>query len=466
MVTVLAVVIGQLAVPALTATRLQAPPPALTVSTARFYAPRSGSTTIEGVVEVDLATVFASARQATRYRFEVQVSDSTGLDLLRSQWSREVPITARRGATTVESFSFAAAPGRYRVRVRVTPEGGGAVERETEVVAYGQRPLASDLVLATAVRRPASDSEVPAPGEMRRAGLIMRTAPVPRLVPTEASLSYYAELYPSRTGTVSGDMRAQVIAVGGRTVIETPAREVRVDSAGALTRGTLDLTGLPEGAYQLRLRLRLGDTTVTAEAPFAMAGLGTLVDTRPAAAADLFEVADDAQLDSLYGPLVLLIEARGEQGVYGLLTLNGKRNFLREFWRRRDPTPGDADNPAMNEFYRAVRFVNETFRESGRGNIPGWRTDRGRIYLRNGVWDNILQRPAGSPRPYEVWRYERDRQRYYVFFDQSGLGNYVLLGTNDRREGGRPNWLSVLGAEAAEDVRRFLNIQDLDSIDR
>jgi len=80
------------------------------------------------------------------------------------------------------------------------------------------------------------------------------------------------------------------------------------------------------------------------------------------------------------------------------------------------------------------------------------------VYLRNGRWDEILQRPSASPRPYEVWKYTRERNRYYVFYDQSGFGHYGLLATNDRREQGRPNWLNTLGRENADDVIRFLGI--------
>ena len=100
----------------------------LTVGALRFYRPASATTTIEGVCEVRLAALLRGAGQGGRYRFEVSVIDTAGLELQRSDWMRDMPAVARaRGATVVESFSFSAAPGRYRVRLKVTPSNATKV---------------------------------------------------------------------------------------------------------------------------------------------------------------------------------------------------------------------------------------------------------------------------------------------------------------------------------------------------
>lgn len=98
----------------------------LTVRAFRFYSPGSATTTIEGVSEVRLPTLLRSVGQLSRYRVEVTVLDSAGLQLQRSDWMREVPASLAHaaGATVVESFAFAAAPGRYRVRIKLTPATG------------------------------------------------------------------------------------------------------------------------------------------------------------------------------------------------------------------------------------------------------------------------------------------------------------------------------------------------------
>jgi GWxTD domain-containing protein len=353
--------------------------------------------------------------------------------------------------------------------VRLVPSAGETVERTVDVAAYGSAPSVSDLLLASGVRQPASDTEAPAPGEIRRAGLLMRTAPVPRLTPAQAALSWYAEVYP-RSST-SGDMRAEVVGAGGRSVIATPPRRVTFPSGGGLTRGSVDLAGLPEGSYTLRLRLHLGDTTLVVEAPFAMSSVASLAADQPAtapvqtdAAADLFGEADENRLDSLAAPLVFMVESQRELALYRTLTTEGKRRFLREFWAHRDPTPGTPENEARDEFYHGVAFANEAFRESGRADLPGWNTDRGRVYLKNGHWDELLTRPAASPKPFQVWKYTRGRPRYYVFQDQTGFGHFLLIGTNDRSESNRSGWERVLGLDATKDAYQFLGL-DIRNVD-
>ncbi len=434
---------------------------ALTVAAVRFFSPASGTTTIEGTCQIRLSAPPGGSPGAIRYRVEVAVRDSAGLELRRDAWNRELPAgAARRGASAVESFTFGAAAGRYRVTVRVVPEGGSSVERELVVHAFAQKPAVSDLLIASEVRRPASDSEALEPGEVRRAGLAMRTAPSPRISPTEPTLAYYAELYPWQAAGARGELRAEVVGENGRVIVTTPARPVEVAAAGGVTRGSLDLTGLPAGEYRLRLRVRLDDSSVVVEAPFAMGSLAAaLAQAVPAPVPRgedvLFDGRSETQLDSLFAPMTHIVPPE-ELSVYGTLATEGRRRFLKAFWQRRDPTPQTPDNPAMHEYYRAVTYTNEAFREPGAGGIAGWRTDRGRIYLRNGRPDDVLRRPSASPRPYEVWKFTRDRVRYFVFYDQSGFGNYRLIGTNDTRETGVMDWERYLGPEGSQDVMQFI----------
>ena len=434
----------------------------LTVNAVRFYQPGSGTTTIEGVCELRLSALASGAGQQVRYRFEVAVLDSTGLELQRNGWAREVPpVVARvQGATVVESFGFSAAPGLYRVRLRAVTESGTTVEKEVAVRAFGGRPSMSDLILGVGASRAVSDTEAVAPGEFRRAGLAMRTAPLPLLSPTDTALNFYAEVYPWAGAGMAGELRVDVLGEGGRTIVSTPARAIRIDPRGGVTRGAVNLAGLPEGSYRLRLRVRLDDSSMVAEAPFRMGAL-TVAAASPAAAPsgeDPFEGASEARLDSLYAPLEVILDPRTEAGIYGRLSVEGKRRFLQEFWRRRNPEPGSATNRALVEFYHLVAYANDAFRQGGRvASMTGWRTDRGRIYLRHGAPDDVRRNPVAT-RPYEAWKYTRDRGYWYVFVDRNGLGDYQLIATNDRREPGQQLWERIIGSEGADDVKRFLGL--------
>src|SRR5207237_420858 len=85
------------------------------------------------------------------------------------------------------------------------------------------------------------------------------------------------------------------------------------------------------------------------------------------------------------------------------------------------------------------------FRMGGAGQGPGWRTDRGRIFIKYGEPDQVTKRPQSGPDlPWEAWKFSRTRGLKFVFMDMTRLGNYSLLYTNDRTETSVPNWATKL----------------------
>jgi GWxTD domain-containing protein len=98
-----------------------------------------------------------------------------------------------------------------------------------------------------------------------------------------------------------------------------------------------------------------------------------------------------------------------------LSTDDERQSFIESFWLRRDPTPDSAENEYKEEHYRRIAYANERF-ASG---IPGWKTDRGRIYIMFGPPAEIESHPSGgsyerpieegggntSTYPFEKWRY-------------------------------------------------------------
>src|ERR1043166_6292214 len=75
-----------------------------------------------------------------------------------------------------------------------------------------------------------------------------------------------------------------------------------------------------------------------------------------------------------------------------LQTDEEREQFIEQFWLRRDPTPDSIENEYKEEHYRRIAYANERF-ASG---IPGWKTDRGRIYITFGPPDEIESHPSGG----------------------------------------------------------------------
>ena len=114
-----------------------------------------------------------------------------------------------------------------------------------------------------------------------------------------------------------------------------------------------------------------------------------------------------------------------ERAAFKSLSIDEEReNFIEYFWYRRDPTPDTIENEFKDEHYRRIVYANQRFASR----VPGWRTDRGRIYIMYGPPDSIESAAQGALRekaseniaenssaPIEVWHY-----RYLV-----GIGQEV-----------------------------------------
>ena len=434
------------------------------VAVARFY--RGDRTLVNGFVRVPhrmLEGVRLGPGGFAAYTAMLTVTDSSGAVLTREQWTRRVDWRSVQvaGAATVEPLTLALAPGVYRVQVVVKDSATGRQETaQVQVVAYAARPAASDLLLAYSIRRRAfpADTE-PESGEVRKGDFFIATTPDVALTPSRATLSYYEEVY--RDGSVAVPWRLRVVGANDRIIVSTQATEAALASGGGAIAGSIDLGGLPPGSYRLVLVAGGGADTVARTAPFQMAGFEAEREVAAAQQAtepestDRFASAQEAELDSLFGPLIYL-GTPGELSVYKGLTLDGKRRFLREFWRKHDPTPATTENDALDAFYRRIAEANVRFREGGAGGVAGWRTDRGRVFIRYGEPDETLKRPSSGPdRPWEAWKYTKDRQLKFVFLDLTRLGNYSLIYTNDRLERNPPDWTKLLSAEAVNDIASF-----------
>ena len=123
-----------------------------------------------------------------------------------------------------------------------------------------------------------------------------------------------------------------------------------------------------------------------------------------------------------------------------LKTDDEREQFIEQFWLRRDPDPDTDVNEYREDYYQRIAYANEKY-TSG---IPGWKTDRGRMYIMFGKPDQVESHPSGgsydrptwegggntSTYPFEIWWY-----RYIEgvgsdieieFVDPTGSGEYRI----------------------------------------
>lgn len=155
-----------------------------------------------------------------------------------------------------------------------------------------------------------------------------------------------------------------------------------------------------------------------------------------------------AYKDWLEKDVDLIITDEERKAFKKLQTDEEREQFIEQFWRRRDPDPDTDENEYREQYYERIAYANEHF-ASG---IPGWKTDRGRIYIMYGKADDVESHPAGGPYdrpsyhgggttstyPFEIWFY-----RYIPgvgsgveieFVDPTGSGEYRLARSPDEKD--------------------------------
>src|ERR1051325_4948669 len=160
-----------------------------------------------------------------------------------------------------------------------------------------------------------------------------------------------------------------------------------------------------------------------------------------------------AELKSVYKKWldedVLYIITDDERKAFKALKTDEERDqFIEQFWLRRDPDPDTPENEYKDQYYERIQYANEHY-SSG---IPGWKTDRGRIYVTFGKPDEVESHPSGgsydrpswegggstSTYPFETWWY-----RYIEgigsdieieFVDPSGSGEYHNARSPDEKD--------------------------------
>jgi GWxTD domain-containing protein len=155
-----------------------------------------------------------------------------------------------------------------------------------------------------------------------------------------------------------------------------------------------------------------------------------------------------AYKDWLEKDVAYIITDEEKRAFKKLTTDEEREQFIEAFWRRRDPDPDTDENEFREQYYERIAYANEHF-ASG---IPGWKTDRGRIYIKFGKPDEIESHPSGgfydrpsyegggstTTYPFETWFY-----RYLPgvgsgieieFVDPTGTGEYHIARSPNEKD--------------------------------
>jgi GWxTD domain-containing protein len=137
------------------------------------------------------------------------------------------------------------------------------------------------------------------------------------------------------------------------------------------------------------------------------------------------EIKFEQGKDTLYEAVRLIMTGPEKKIFKKLPSEESKEEFMKEFWKKRDPDLSTEENEFKKEFENRLAYANLRFKSEG---IPGWKTDRGRIYMYLGPPDQVYEQPYlnySNLKGYLVWVYYKYRLGV-EFMDRTGTNKYDL----------------------------------------
>jgi GWxTD domain-containing protein len=154
--------------------------------------------------------------------------------------------------------------------------------------------------------------------------------------------------------------------------------------------------------------------------------------------------------DQKFLDVIRYIVTAQEERIFREMPPEDRAEFVTDFWKRRDPTPETEANEFRDQYYARLAAADKAFRAG----IPGWKTDRGRIFILLGSPTDVIRKSMGehttelskrgrdlstdtleegarTERPTEIWVYNQYPDFFsgplrLVFVDNAGTGDYKL----------------------------------------
>lgn len=370
-------------------------------------------------------------------QLDVELSIATAEDevLYNKPFSNRIIVESAESTINPEIFFIdkivvEVTPGIYKFRIDVRDRFSGEKivwEKTLEEILPAQTQL-SDVELTSFQQANTSDRFI----NFKRDNIIFLVNPNHLFNPEEQpELGYYFELY--LPDTLKGEHLQEDLKIISQndSVYYEQLQEFTPDSSKKIFYDTISIDNWKPGTYQLVVNIKDEKDSIlasTKEMLYIAPPKPTLTE-------------EDVEEEYKYAKYFM---SSSERNFFNSLEDNeSKMNFLNRFWRANDPNPKTEKSEFREEIIKRVNYANEHFSHFK----DGLETDRGRIYIRYGKPEEIIERGFGfRARPYIIWKYYQGGKRVYIFVDFSGQGDYQLVySQNDSRETTDPNWRDYLG---------------------
>jgi GWxTD domain-containing protein len=274
------------------------------------------------------------------------------------------------------------------------------------------------------------------------------------------TLVFYQELYNAEKILEDKFMIRSVIYRGENRLWGTETSgQWRVPRYFNAYKESIDISQLGSGIYQMQVEIlnQKNRPVQTHRETFYVYNSSKDAESDPALTTnsqevDLFSKYPEGELDYYLRTFSHIATEQEANFVKALETIEQKKNFLYSFLdKRRKPEQQVLD--LWNGHLAALSYTNQEFKSSFR---EGWQTDRGRVFLKYGIPNDVERYPSKSNLlPYELWRYNRLGQQtnvIFIFYDPDLATNeYPLLHSTKYGEENNPRWRSQLSNNGGPD---------------
>ena len=388
---------------------------------------------------VEITTVFRSVGDSLVCNFSKIALDSP-----------VVTDTTHLDGAFIDQQRFSLPNGTYQMEISVTDMNSGDVLPTAVVtveVNYPDNlPAISDILLFDSYTRAAQ------PSTCTKSGYNFIPRVYPFYGPNADKLNFYAELYNSDKlydeGKFLVSYYIETVESSNRMQKYTFNKRMDVGKVNVLFH-TIDIKDLPSGNYFLVVEMhdRSNELICSKSWFFQRSNPNASYDMNDIAGVNIANtfVSNITDLDTLrqyiryLDPICTEIERDYSANLVKTNDVTTMQQFLFNFWSARSPM-----NPkqGFQDYLAAVRRVNMSFKTTS---FPGYRTDRGYVFLKYGQPDQIVESPnEPGAYPYEIWHYyqigHQHNKRFVFMSKDSAANDYQLIHSDVIGEVNNPRW--------------------------
>ncbi len=334
---------------------------------------------------------------------------------------------------SLDKLEFVLAEQDYRISVTVTNRVNQKSHLwESDLLVFNQDTRCSDLEFSQNIFFDAGTFME----NFRRDGALFYVAPAHMYtLPKDKIVNIYYQLNANEIDNFSQEIE---IKLKGETVY---AKQHEYESEKDIIPvvKSIDIADFSEGYYTVRIAVKSAGKKIHAREDYFVVKRTTKNTMR------LMVDIEDEYL--LLSHLTVAVDRSWEN-----IDHAGKEEYLARYWKKNEFLHGD------NDYFELIKerlaYVNKKYSS----NIEGWKTDRGRVYLRYGKPDSIDDYVTDSTstryaiRDYQIWKYRSGEYLTYLFMDFRNSGNHrIIYVENDPQEKSHPRWLPMLGKDFERD---------------